>query len=90
MDVTLAKRRSALTVLVGTLVLAASLLLSGCASEPAAPDPAASADGYTTVKEGTLTVVSDLANPPFDYMEDGVAKGFEVELMQELAQKMGA
>ncbi|ADK68451.1 polar amino acid ABC transporter, inner membrane subunit [Olsenella uli DSM 7084] len=89
MDVTLARRRSALTVLVGTLVLAASLLLSGCASEPAAPDPAASADGYTTVKEGTLTVVSDLANPPFDYMEDGVAKGFEVELMQELAQKMG-
>lgn len=89
MDVTLARRRSALTVLVGTLVLAASLLLSGCASEPATPDPAASADGYTTVKEGTLTVVSDLANPPFDYMEDGVAKGFEVELMQELAQKMG-
>ncbi|EUB32314.1 ABC transporter substrate-binding protein/permease [Olsenella uli] len=89
MDVTLARRRSALTVLVGTLVLAASLLLSGCASEPAAPDPAASAGGYTTVKEGTLTVVSDLANPPFDYMEDGVAKGFEVELMQELAQKMG-
>lgn len=50
----------------------------------------AQAPAYTTVTPGTLTVVSDLANPPFDYMDDATTPaGYEVELMQALAAKMG-
>ena len=53
------------------------------------PDPGGEA-GYALVKPGKLTVVSDLANPPFDYYDsENVPAGFEVELMQAVAQKMG-
>ena len=45
--------------------------------------------GYTLVEEGKLIVASDLANPPLDYVENNENKGFEVELMDAIAAKMG-
>ena len=77
-----------------TLALACvlTLALAGCLGpSPSAegPDPGGEA-GYALVKPGKLTVVSDLANPPFDYYDsENVPAGFEVELMQAVAQKMG-
>lgn len=75
-------------------VLSASLAACGgsgssnAGSSDNANAEAASGD-YTLVTEGTLTVASDLANPPLDYVEDGEDKGFEVELMQDVAAKLG-
>lgn len=42
-----------------------------------------------TVKEGTLTVGSCLDYKPFEYTENGVLKGFDVEIMQAIADNLG-
>ena len=49
----------------------------------------ASAAGYTLVTAGKITVASDLANPPFDFVENNEPKGFEVDLMKRIAEKLG-
>ena len=64
---------------------------SGSGSGDTQASSSADASSYKLVKDGTLTVASDLSNPPFDYYENGSSApaGFEVELMQALAKKMG-
>jgi polar amino acid transport system substrate-binding protein len=47
------------------------------------------ADDYTLVEDGKLIVASDLDFPPLDSFEGGEAKGFDVELSQAIAEKMG-
>jgi polar amino acid transport system substrate-binding protein len=42
-----------------------------------------------TVKPGTLTVGSCLDYKPFEYTENGTLKGFDVEIMQAIADKLG-
>ena len=79
---------------IATLALACvlTLALAGCLGpSPSAEGPDLGGEaGYALVKPGKLTVVSDLANPPFDYYDsENVPAGFEVELMQAVAQKMG-
>lgn len=51
----------------------------------------ASQDAYTLVKDGQLTIASDLANPPLDYTDTSTNEpaGFEVELMQAIGEKLG-
>ena len=47
-------------------------------------------DSYKLVEDGKLTVASDLATPPFEYVNDsGNDQGFTVELMDMIAQEMG-
>jgi len=69
------------------------LLLSACggsgqSGDAAATDAAATAD-YTLVKEGTLIVASDLDFPPLDSFEGGEAKGFDVDLSNEIGKRLG-
>ncbi len=47
------------------------------------------ATGYTTVTEGKLIVASDLDFPPLDSFEGGKAQGFDVELSEAIAEKLG-
>lgn len=76
--------------LLAVMCVAFAFSLTACASEGSTQSQeGASSREFTVVHEGKLTVASDLANPPFDYMDNGVAQGFEVELMQALAQKLG-
>jgi ABC-type amino acid transport substrate-binding protein len=42
-----------------------------------------------TVKEGVLTVGSCLDYKPFEYTENGELKGFDVEIMQAIADNLG-
>ncbi len=82
-----------------TLGLAGTALLAGCsgsnepaADVPAADDAAESTDeaSYTLVKEGVLTNVAELGFSPFEYIdEDGNTVGFDVDLSNALAEKMG-
>lgn len=47
------------------------------------------AAGYTLVNDGQLTVASDLDFPPLDSFEGGVPSGFDVELSEEIATRLG-
>ena len=75
--------------------LVAAVALSGCSSQPAASS-SASADSSaqeTTeavlVNDGKLTVAASLDFPPFENLEGEEAVGFEVDLMNALAEQMG-
>ncbi|MBW3594553.1 MAG: transporter substrate-binding domain-containing protein [Actinobacteria bacterium] len=44
---------------------------------------------FETVKEGALTVGSDIPYPPFEMEEGGELTGYDVELVRALADKLG-
>ena len=88
----LPKRVAWVAALVLVLACVLTVALAGCHGSSFSAEGAGSGDeaAYALVKPGKLTVVSDLANPPFDYYDSAnVPAGFEVELMQAVAQKMG-
>ena len=88
----LPKRVAWVAALVLVLACVLTVALAGCHGSSPSAEGAGSGDeaAYALVKPGKLTVVSDLANPPFDYYDSAnVPAGFEVELMQAVAQKMG-
>jgi ABC-type amino acid transport substrate-binding protein len=85
------KRKSLLAVLTlaVALVLAAMALVTGCDSEePAPPEPE---DGVTltTIEEGKLLMGSDTTYPPFESIEDGEAVGFDIDIAEEIASRLG-
>ncbi|MET2826089.1 transporter substrate-binding domain-containing protein [Mesorhizobium shangrilense] len=51
--------------------------------------PAAHAAEPQTIEAGTLVIGSDLVYPPYDYMENGEAKGFDADLMALIAPQLG-
>lgn len=69
--------------------LAGSAVLGGCGgSSDSAADTAE--ETYTLVKEGTLTNVAELGFAPFEYIdEDGNTVGFDVDLSEAIAEKLG-
>jgi polar amino acid transport system substrate-binding protein len=78
-------------VLLGAVV---ALLASACAEE-AAP-PTGGGDGgespapqFTTIQEGVLSVGSCLDYPPFESVEGGDEVGFDVDLSEEIASRLG-
>ena len=83
---------------VATLGAAGALALAGCngSEQPAettddqAPDQTPEEASYTLVKEGVLTNVAELGFSPFEYIdEDGNTVGFDVDLSNAIAEKMG-
>jgi len=82
------------------LMLAVALVLSvsaltGCAAEeePAeepteqpAEEPAAE---FTTIEEGKLLAGSDTEFPPFEFIEGDEVKGFDVDLLTAIGEKLG-
>ena len=71
-----------------------SLALAGCSNSGNQPADADAGNVETNgdwilVKEGTLTVASDLDFPPLDSFENGEPQGFDVELSQEIASRLG-
>jgi len=44
---------------------------------------------FTTIEEGILTVGSDIPYPPFEYRENGELVGFDIEVMNEIASRLG-
>ena len=83
---------------VATLGAAGALALAGCngSEQPAETDDTQTTDdtageaSYTLVKEGVLTNVAELGFSPFEYIdEDGTTVGFDVDLSNAIAEKMG-
>ncbi len=77
------------------VALGASVMLLGAACrQQAAPPGGGAGDGtaapeITTIEEGILTVGTDLPYPPFEYREGGELTGFDVEIMDEIASRIG-
>lgn len=78
---------------VATLGAAGAVLLAGCdngSDAPAEGEGGAEEASYTLVKEGVLTNVAELGFAPFEYIdEDGNTVGFDVDLSNALAEKLG-
>lgn len=77
-----------------SLAFAGALALTGCGNSDAPVDAAGSADasGSDTmqlVTDGTLTIGTSAEYEPFEYMEDGEYKGFDLELAQAIADDLG-
>lgn len=77
-----------------SLAFAGALALTGCGNSGAPADSAGSADasGSDTmqlVTDGTLTIGTSAEYEPFEYMEDGEYKGFDLELAQAIADDLG-
>lgn len=76
--------------ILGMGAVAGSAVLAGCGGNAAgSATTGTTSDSYTLVQEGKILVASDLANPPFDFVDGTTPKGFEVDLMDAVASKMG-
>lgn len=85
-------RRQSLAI-VAAAFAATALSLSACGggSTPAASSSGASgASGVTLLKPGTFTVCSDIPYKPFEFVEGGKNVGFDMDLAQAVADKLGA
>ena len=80
------------------LMLVALVALMGSACGEEAPvEPGDNGDGgetaapaeFTTIEEGVLTVGSCLDYPPFESVEGGDEVGFDVDLTEEIASRLG-
>lgn len=77
-----------------SLAFAGALALAGCGNSDAPADAAGSADASGSdamqlVTDGTLTIGTSAEYEPFEYMEDGEYKGFDLELAQAIADDLG-
>jgi len=80
----------------GTAALAAMAGLAACGSaSTGSSDTSSSAStstaDYTLVTSGTLTCIAELGFAPFEYMDEstGEAKGFDIDVANAIAEKMG-
>jgi polar amino acid transport system substrate-binding protein len=79
----------------------AAVLLSGCGGEsdtsapadasqaPGGSEAAAPAEDLGLISEGTLTVCTDSPYQPFEFEEDGEFTGFDVDLLNAVAEGLG-
>ena len=83
--------RSAAALLMTVLAAALALFAAGCGGdeEPAETTAGGEQQALETVTEGTLTIGSDIPFAPFEYREGGELTGFDVELAEEMAQRLG-
>ncbi len=76
-----------------SLLTVAVLVLAGCSSDSGKSDGGQSESiagpQLDLVTPGVLTVGADLELPPFDYVEGNETKGFDVELLQAVAERLG-
>lgn len=80
--------------LAASIAFAGALALSGCGGTGAPADASGSgepsgSDALELVTDGTLTIGTSAEYEPFEYMEDGEYKGFDLELAQAIADDLG-
>ncbi|WP_159617788.1 transporter substrate-binding domain-containing protein [Arthrobacter zhaoguopingii] len=64
---------------------AGTLALSACGGGSDEAGDSGEAGGLNLVKDGALTVCSDIPYPPFEFEENGEYTGFDIDLMREIA-----
>ncbi|HEV8573022.1 MAG TPA: basic amino acid ABC transporter substrate-binding protein [Actinomycetota bacterium] len=65
------------------------LVAASCREEAPAPSGTQEGPAFQTLQEGTLQVGSCLDYKPFEFIEGGVEKGFDVDLSKAIAQELG-
>ncbi|MBE6469204.1 MAG: amino acid ABC transporter substrate-binding protein [Coriobacteriaceae bacterium] len=74
------------------LAVVAALALTGCGGQApatqAGSDDATDAGSYALVADGKLTVGTSAEYEPFEYVEDGAYKGFDLDLITKIAEKL--
>lgn len=71
-----------------------ALVLAGCGEPAPRTEEADETEAPETtdlglIEDGTLRVGSDINFAPFEFIEDGQEKGFDVDLMNEIAERLG-
>lgn len=87
-------KRTLILGLVVALVLALAGLACGGDDDDAAPADTATETGdagpaFSTLEDGVLTVGSDIPFPPFEFRDGDELTGFDVELVEEIASRLG-
>lgn len=75
-----------------SLLAVSALALSACAGGGGGEEEGGGEAGggeVQLINEGTLTVCSDIPYRPFEYTEDGETVGFDVDLVNAIAEDMG-
>ena len=79
-----------------TLAMVLSLAACGSKEEPApkeetpkAEEPAVEEAGFETAVEGTLTMATNAAFPPYEYIEGGEIVGIDADIAAAIAEKLG-
>lgn len=80
---------SRLVVVVALLAVLAAACGNGEPTDDEEPAGDASEEDLGLENEGQLRVGSDLAFAPFEFIEDNEETGFDIELMDELADRLG-
>lgn len=76
-------------------VLAAAMLVAAACGEDEPEDTGGLGDteteapAFETIEEGVLRVGSDIPFPPFEFRRGGEETGFDVELVEEIASRLG-
>jgi len=77
------KGRKLLAVLLALMLMTALLGIAGCGGGGGGTSK------YETIESGKLLCGSETSFPPFEYVEGGTIKGFDVDLMAAIAKEMG-
>ena len=71
-------------IIIGLVVLSMFLVFAGCVGKEEAKK-AEEKPKFKTVEPGKLLVGVDATYPPFEYLENNEYKGFDIDLMKEIA-----
>jgi ABC-type amino acid transport substrate-binding protein len=87
------RSHSPAVLVLAVAVAVALILLVGCSAGTEKSFQGAAAPGETTgpagVVGGKITVASNIAYPPFEFSPKGEPKGFDIDLMNEIAKRAG-
>lgn len=72
-----------------TMLSVLAMVLAGCGDNGTEPDPPVDDDGLGLEADGVMRVGSDLDFPPFEFEEGGEERGFDIDLMDEIADRLG-
>lgn len=66
-----------------------AMVVAGCGDNGAEPGPPVDDDGLGLETDGVMRVGSDIDFPPFEFEEGGEERGFDIDLMNEIADRLG-
>lgn len=72
----------------GALALSGCAVIGGTSSSKAVGSDEHLSSSYQLVEPGTLTVCSDIPYPPFEFEQDGEITGYDIELVEAVAEKL--
>ena len=72
---------------IAAFAAAASFVLAGCGS--GGGDSSAESNGIELIQNGKLIVCSDIPYEPFEFVKDGKTVGFDIDLADKLAERLG-